>query len=446
MSRHNRAAGLSRRAALLLPLAAAGCDTLGSWFGENKESLPGTRIAIITSKRGLEPDIPAGRTVSVPPPGAPAAWPQAGANPAHVVGNPPLGARLAEAWSSDFGRGSGYRRKVTAQPGAAAGRVFTMDADAVVTAFSLKDGTRLWRLDTLSEDDDSTNVGGGIAIDGDTLYAANGLAEVLAIEAATGKVRWRKTIDSAARAAPTIADGRLYVPMLDDKLVALSAKDGTRVWGYQATSATTAVLGLPSPAYADGLLVAGFGSGDLVCLRADSGAVAWTDSLASSRGRNSLVDLSSLRGRPAIAEGRVYAIGIGGLMVGSDLRSGRRLWERDVGSEESPWVAGDWVFILSSDSQVAAVSLADGTVAWVTQLPAYEDEKEKKDPIRWVGPVLAGGTLFAFSSTGLGKQFDPLTGKERGQFEIAGPAILAPSVADATLLLPIKSGRLQAFR
>jgi len=446
MSHNNRGSGLSRRAALLLPLAAAGCDTISDWFGETKVPLPGSRVAVITSKRGLQVDNSGGRRVTVPPPQTNVAWPQAGSNPEHVPGNPALGDRLAEAWQSDIGKGGGYRRKLTAQPVAAAGRVFTMDADAVVSAFSLKDGSRLWRLDTEAEDDDSTNVGGGIALDGDMLYAATGRAEVLAIEAATGKLRWRKPLGAAARAAPTIADGRLYTPTLDDQVVALSADDGHRVWAYQATGAETSVLGLPSPAYTDGLLVAGFGSGDLVGLRAASGAMTWSDSLAASRGRTSLVDLSAIRGRPAIVEGRVYAIGLGGLMVSLDLRSGRRLWEREVASEESPWVVGDWGFILSADSQLAAISLTEGAVAWVTQLPRYENEEKQKDPIRWVGPVLAGGRLFVASSTNVAHTVNPATGELLGQFEIAGPAALAPTIVDGTLLQLTDDGKLQAFR
>jgi outer membrane protein assembly factor BamB len=446
MSHNNRGSGLSRRAALLLPLATAGCDMIGDWFGETKVPLPGTRIAVITTRRGLQVDNAAGHGVTVPPPQAEADWPQAGGNPAHVVGNAALADRLAVAWGSDIGEGGGYRRKLTAQPVVAAGRVFTMDADAVVTAFSLKDGSRLWRLDTQAEDDESTNVGGGIAFDGDTLYAATGRAEVVAIEAATGKLRWRKPLGAAARAAPTIAEGRLYTPTLDDQLVALAADDGHRVWGYQATAAATSVLGLPSPAYADGLLVAGFGSGDLVGLRAASGATAWSDSLAASRGRTSLADLSAIRGRPAIAEGRVYAIGLGGLMVSLDLRTGRRLWEREVASEESPWVAGDWVFILGADNQLAAIDRADGAVAWVTQLSRFENEKDQKDPIRWVGPVLAGGRLFVAGSTSLVETVNPATGEVLGQFDIADPAAMAPTVVDGTLLQLTNNGKLQAFR
>ncbi len=62
-----------------------------------------------------------------------------------------------------------------AQPVVLNSTVFTMDSDAVVSAFALADGKRLWRFDTKPEDVDSTNVGGGLGADGSTLYAVNGL-------------------------------------------------------------------------------------------------------------------------------------------------------------------------------------------------------------------------------------------------------------------------------
>ncbi len=446
---------LSRRSALLLPLAAplalGGCSTWDKLFGDSKKPLEGARLPILAATRGLQVDNPASRPVTLPPPAANAEWLQAGGNASHAMGHLAVRDALAQAWSASIGSGGGYRRKITARPVVGGGRVFTMDSDAVVSAFDVKTGARLWRLDIQAGTDnantgESTNVGGGIALDGGTLYVSTGLAEMLAVDPASGKPRWRKPLPTAARSAPTVADGRLYVPTLDDQVVALATADGARLWSYQAPAATTALLGLPEPAYADGLLVAGFGSGDLVCLRASGGAVAWTDSLASVRGRTSLVDLSAIRGMPVIVEGRVYAVGLGGLLISLDLRSGRRLWERDVASQETPWAAGDWLFVLTDDQMVAAINRQDGAVAWVTQLPRWETPEKQEDPIRWVGPALAGDRLVVAGSTKEALAISPYTGKILGTQPLSGVASLAPVVADGTLFLVTDDGTLLALR
>jgi outer membrane protein assembly factor BamB len=437
---------LSRRAALLLPLAATGCSLFDRWFGEKKDPLPGKRVGILTARRGLEVDNPAGRTVALPPPQPVADSPQAGGTPAHVVGHVAVRDTLAEAWRAGIGKGGGYRRKITALPVLAGGHVFSMDSNAVVSAFDAKSGNQLWRVETAAEDEDSTNIGGGIAVDGGTLYAATGLTDVVAMDAATGKRRWRVTLPTAARAAPTIAEGHLYIPTLDDQLVALSAADGSKAWSYQAAEADTSVLGLPSPAYADGLLVAGFGAGDLVCLRAGGGAVSWTDSLASVRGRTSLVDLSAIHGMPVIFEGRVYATGLGGLLVSLDLRSGRRLWEREIASDQTAWLAGDWLFVLTTDQVLVAVNRQDGAIAWITQLPQWQDEEHQEDPIRWLGPALAGDRLIVAGSSSEALAVSPYTGKILGRQPLTGVASLPPVAADGTVFVVTDDGNLLALR
>jgi outer membrane protein assembly factor BamB len=436
---------LPRRAALLLPIVLGGCGLFDRWFGENKPPLPGTRIAVTNTHRGLEVDAKDARVV-LPPPGTNVNWPQAGGNPAHAMGHLQVRDALDPAWRSDIGEGGSYRRKITAQPVIAGGRAFTMDSDAVVTAYDVAKGGRIWRLDTQAKDNRSSNVGGGIAVDGDVLYAGTGRAELLALEAATGKILWRKDLSAPVRAAPTIADGRVFVLTLDNQLQALATDDGRRLWGYQASAPGTTVFGLPAPAYADGLVVAGFGSGDLVVLRATSGSVAWSDSLAAARGRNSLLDLSAVRGMPVVADGRVYAGSLGGLILSLDLRTGRRLWERDIATGDTPWVAGDWMFLLTTDGQLAAIARADGGVPWLTELPQFEDEEKKEDPIHWIGPVLAGDRLILGSSNGLLMAVSPYTGKILGQQKLPGAMSVAPSVADGTVYVITDDASLLALR
>ncbi len=444
---HPRLPLLSRRAALLAPLGLAGCSLFDfDWLGSDKPPVPGTRIAVMATQNSLAADPAHARKVTLPPPATNPDWAQAGGVPSHDMEHPALGAALKTAWSAGIGSGGGYRRKLTAQPIVIGGRVFAMDSDAVISAFDSRTGSRAWDLDTKAEDDRSTNIGGGIAADGATLYAATGRGDVLAIEAATAKIVWRRNIGLPARAAPTIAEGKLFIPTLGGQFLALSATDGKQVWNYQANDIQTVVLGLPSPAYADGLVVAGFGSGELVALRAASGAVAWSDSLASEQGRNSLTDLSTIRGRPVIHNSSVYAIGAGGLMVALDLRSGRRLWERNIASYDTPWTAGDWLFILDQDSVLAAVSAVDGTVAWTIQLDRFTDMEKLRDPITWIGPVLGGDRLVVAGSNGTAMAISPYTGAILGKQDLPGAASLSPSIAGGTLYLLTDDATLTALR
>jgi outer membrane protein assembly factor BamB len=439
---------LARRSALLLPAAAmlSSCSVLDDLFFTDKPPLPGTRVAVLNTQRGLEIEAGYAPHIALPPPLANTDWPQPGGTPGHEMGHPALPDTIAQVWTSGIGEGGGYRRKITAQPVISGGRVLTMDSDGYVSAYDARGGAQIWRLDTQADGDRSSNVGGGVSIGGDRAYAATGRGEVIAIEAATGKVIWRGNVPTAARAAPTIAEDKLFVPTLDDQMIALAAADGKRLWSYQAQNATTSMLGLPSPAYADGLLVGGFGSGDLVAFRAATGTVAWSDSLASTRGRNSAVDFSAVRGLPVIVGNTVYAISLGGLMLALDLRSGRRLWERDVASADTPCVAGDWIFILSVDQQVACLNRADGRVAWVSQLPQWENEQKQRDPIVWNGPTLGGDRLLLAGNSKAAISVSPYTGKILGTQDLGETVSLPPVIAGGTAYIITDDATLRAFR
>jgi outer membrane protein assembly factor BamB len=321
-----------------------------------------------------------------------------------------------------------------------------MDSDGLVRADAVENGSHIWEFDTQADDDRSSNVGGGLSVGGTTLYAATGRGELIALEAATGKPLWRKPLGTAARAAGTVAEGRVFVPTLDDQMLAFAADDGHKLWSYQAVNAATAVLGLPSPAYAEGIVVGGFGSGDLVALRAETGSVAWTDSLASQSGRNSIADLSTVRGLPVIVNGQVYASSLGGLTVALDLRSGRRLWEREIASYESMCIAGDWIFLVTNDQIAVCLARVDGQVAWTSQLPPYENMEKSRDPIVWHGPALAGDRLLFAGTNAQATAVSPYTGKILGSQPLPDKAALAPVVAGGTVYVVIDDGSMVALR
>ena len=254
MTRTSRAAALSRRATLGLPLALGGCGLWDTWFGEEKPPLPGKREPVLAATNVLTPQ--PGTQVVLPPPVRNAAWPQPGGNPAHLMGHLEANPALAQAWAAPIGAGGGYRAKILAQPVASDGVVYTMDSSARVSAFDLHGGGMRWRVPTRSEEARSTNVGGGLAVAGGRVYAVNGLGDVVALDAGRGTPKWRVYLGAPGRSGPTVVEGRLFVTTIQDQVQALDAASGHQLWSYQAVNAVTAILGEPAPAYAEGLVVA----------------------------------------------------------------------------------------------------------------------------------------------------------------------------------------------
>ncbi len=444
---------LSRRAALLSGAGLlAGCDTVSDtfdrWFGDPKLVLTGERRSIVAADRGMDPAPTDTRPVNLPPPQPVADWPQAGGSLGHAGGHPQLGPGLSEIWRTSIGDGAAYRRRLSAPPIIADGTVYAMDAFGYVSAVDLARGGRRWRIDTRPDEEGDGALGGGIAFDGGTLYAVTGLAEVMAIDPANGAIKWRAALPAPARGAPTVARGRIFVPTIENQLLALSAEDGSRVWTYRAQTVTTIALGLPAPAVEGDVVVAGFGSGEVVAARIADGRAVWSETLAGSRtsGGGGLADIIAIAAMPVIDRGRVYAMGIGSVLISLDLRSGRRLWEREVSGTETPWAVGDWVFVVSNTAELLCIGRDDGRVRWVRQLERWDNPERRRGAIFWGSPVVAGGRLLIGNAKRDYLTIDVNTGETLATQRSPGLVALQPAFSGETMVVLTDSGDLVAYQ
>ncbi len=439
---------LSRRLAVLaltlLPLVA-GCESL---FGEEEEPpLPGERVSVMALEREIAPD-PTARTEDIVLPTARrnADWPQPGGDADHAMQHLALSADPSEAWRIDAGSGASDGQPRLPPLIAAGGRIYVMDAEHVVRAFSASGGERVWTED-LADDEDDDVITGGIAIEAGRLFATTGHSAAFALDAASGAEVWRRRIGTPIHASPTAHDGRVFFVSVTNRLFAISSVDGSELWPpYQAIEETARLLGGPSPAIAEGVVVAPFTSGEIVAAQVETGNVAWQDSLSSRRRTDELAALSQIRARPVIDNGRVYVINFGGLFVAFDLRTGRRLWEQEIPGLSTPWVAGDFLYVVSSEGDVVCLSAIDGRIYWVTTLPRFEDEEDLEDPIVWSGPVVAGEQVFVVGSNGEMRRLSPYDGRELETIEIGDEISLAPIVADGTLYVLRQDATLIAYR
>lgn len=439
---------LGRRAAIAaLPVALGGCSLWDSWFGTSKTPLPGERRAVLPGETELTPDEGmASVEVALPPPVRNTDWPVAGGAPTNVMGHLEAGDRLAVAWRSSIGTGASTRRRLMAPPIVMDGRVFAADAEARITALDLGTGRSLWRVSTRPEGASSQILGGGVATDGARVYAATGYAEILALAPATGEILWRQKLPSPSRGAITTTGERVVALCVEGQVVCVNAASGETAWTYRGPSETTTLLAAPTPAIDQGLVLVGFGNGDITVLRLDSGRVVWSEVTGGGRGRPSIADLTAVLGRPAIDRGRAFVVGAGGATLALDMRSGRRIWERELPGRESPWVAGDWIYMISAAEELVCLSRIDGRARWVTVLPRFEDERRRRDRILWTGPALIGDRLVVASSYGQAIAVSPYTGEIMGRQRLPDGVSVSPAVADGTLLVLTDDATIVALR
>ena len=238
----------------------------------------------------------------------------------------------------------------------------------------------------------------------------------------------------------------MFVVTHDNQMHALDVASGEIQWTHTGIVEAASLLGGASPAAADDIVVAPYSSGEIFALRVENGRPVWSDNLAAIRRVDAVSALADIRGRPVIDKGRVYAISHSGRMVAIDLRTGRRVWEADVGSVQQPWVAGDFIFVLTTEGEVVAMTTVDGRIRWVTPIGEFEDPEDRDGRIAWAGPVLAGDRLIVNGSHGQALSISPYTGEILGWSAMPGGASVGPAVANETLYFLTDSARLLALR
>src|SRR5262249_37449185 len=152
---------------------------------------------------------------------------------------------------------------------------------------------------------------------------------------------------------------------------------GRKLWTYTGESEGAGLLGGATPAVLGNTVVTSDSSGNIVALRAETGKLLWSDNLAGAARGDAIATMADIRGRPVIDREMVIAISNSGTLAAIDLRRGDRIWDKDVGGTQGPWVVGDFIYLVDNDDQLLCLSRADGRVKWAQALPNYEDPEER---------------------------------------------------------------------
>ena len=202
------------------------------------------------------------------------------------------------------------------------------------------------------------------ALDGDTLFVANGAGHVVAVDLSTGIVS-EPIVEAGDRiwSAPAVENGTLFVGSLDGDLRAV-AEDGTERWSEHigAIAGDIAVDG--------GTVYAGTLDSHLVALDAATGDERW-----SFEGSN------WFWARPLVTSDTVYAATTVGTVHAIDRATGNEKWESKPTEAEihaSPVIVGGVLVVADRDGHIHGLDVANGTEIWEQQ---QADESFLADPL-----------------------------------------------------------------
>jgi outer membrane protein assembly factor BamB len=436
-------------AAVVALIGVSGCSTVSNIFEGEPDRIEGERISVLELERSLVPENVEGEVnLNLPPPWKNAFWPQAGGYPNHSMQNLALNSGVLEkVWSRDIDGFFASEIPIISSPIIVSGVIYTLNSKSDLMAIDATNGDKIWqskaaRSPNENSKDDDEIISGGVAYGAGLLYVSNGYSEVVAVNPKDGSVAWRKDIGAPSRAAPTIMNDNLYVSTIDNRLIAMNTSNGDVLWEHEGTSESTGLIGAGSPAASHDIVIPVFSSGDITALRVQNGSVAWSDNLSSLNRFGGVSGISDINALPVIDNGLVIAMNFSGRLLAIDERTGARVWQREIGGMNTPWVAGDYLFVLTKDNQLVAMARTTGAVEWVTTLQS----KDNKKLAVLAGPVMGGGRLVLAGDNGTIIEVNAMNGELIRQWDAGRSVSIAPIVAGNMLYLLDERGVLSAYK
>mgnify|MGYP003624263830 FL=1 len=375
-------------------------------------------------------------------------WTQAHGTAKYRVAHPALTSAPQLQWSAKIGSGDSRRLRITADPVVSDGRVFTLDSGAQVMATSTS-GATLWARDlTPAPDQQGQATGGGLAVDGNTLYVSVGFGVLAALDVSTGAVRWTQDLGASGSGTPTVYGDLVYVTAGDDTGWAIDKSNGKVAWQTDVPPQAQNVLGGPAPALTSDLAIFAFGSGEVVATFRQGGLTRWTTAVVGKRTGRALSSITDVTSAPVVSGDKVFVGNQSGRLAALNVGSGTPVWTAREGAIGPVWPAGGSVFVLTDLNELVRLSAADGRRIWGVPLANFVKSKPKRQSQVYAhhGPVVAGGRVLVASNDGLLRSFDPKDGTLIGTVDIPQGATTAPVVAGGTLYVVSTKGELHAFR
>ena len=350
--------------------------------------------------------------------------------PAELVALTPT-ATLSLAWSQKLGKGE-QRLGLRQQPATDGSRVYAADQKGVLQAFDVGSGRAEWRVDT------GLRLSSSVGVGEDTLVVGTLDGEVLAFNPSSGSERWRAKVSSEVLSTPVIGRGLAIVRSIDGRVFAFSTTDGARRWVYDRGTPALSLRGTSAPVLAEGAVLIGYDSGQMVALRGEDGVQLWDQPVAFGEGRTELDRMVDIDGALVYDRGEIYAAAFNSQVAGLSLDGGRLLWNREMSSYGGLSLADDKLFVADRDGVLWALDRTTGAAMW------------KQDALmhRWLTTPVVHGNLVAVGDVeGYVHWFDIETGAAAARQRLDKKPIRATPVVNGDMLYVVSiDGKLGAYR
>ena len=290
------------------------------------------------------------------------------------------------------------------------------------------------------------------AVSGPTVYFLTKRHEVVAVDAASGLVRWRRSTGEPGEETlgSSVLAHEAMVIAGDYAIVGFDAATGERRWRFEPSRGYGSGLYLGEAH--DGVVLAGSSSGHLYAVSVSDGRLRWQAQPVAEPDTTMFQPV--VAGDLVVAGYSTFGRPISGGIVAVERQTGRERWRREfpraslsaaTGFGGGPGVTEDLVIAASGDGQIHGLDRDSGRPRWVRP-PVTRSDGRPADR-DWRALAVSGPWLAAGSVTGVVTMIDIETGAERWRYAHpdGGSVALRITVDDRSVYVPHLGGLLVAL-
>jgi outer membrane protein assembly factor BamB len=255
-------------------------------------------------------------------------------------------------------------------------------------------------------------------IAGERLYVGTDLGRILAVDVATGRVKWMRETGRCIAASAATRGGLVYFALMDPppcgdeptsgRMFAVRARTGRTVWSVHAGVMESSPLVVGRTVYV------GSWDGRLYAFDANSGRSRWTFKTGGK-----------VKGGAAYAGGTVYVGSYDGRIYALAASTGKLRWVADVGAPvyATPAVAKEAVIVGTLGGTVYALDASTGHTNWIRPTGSYV----------YSSPAIWHGTAYVGSYDRHLYALDVSSGAVRWSFDAGAPVSGTPTVVNGVV-------------
>ena len=280
------------------------------------------------------------------------------------------------------------------------------------------------------------------AIYKNTLYVADNVGFVYAVDLDDGRSLWIKNQGIPIKSKIKVFDNKIFLINQDNTIFCLDAKKGSVIWNIRSKSSFIKSQNFLSLAISKNKnLFALNSAGDLFKIKLDNGSIYWT---LNTTGSLYAHDTDFFESSDIVINDKEIIFFAAESIYSFNSENGYLNWKQKLSSRNFPIIDGDNVFMVTNNGYFLNLDKKSGQVIWSTNILKILKSKKRRSQI--TGVILGSGKIYATTLNGYLIVSSATTGKVEKFKKIGDQITSSPIISNGSMYILTEDPRLIGFR